>query len=160
MSHIALVASLLAYSAVSPRSLPLTEYNLKFYDNLRLVMLAGIAPAVYIVSVFNGRFNDINTVTHSFFVTSSAGYLTTLAVEILATTLLRLVVFCLFERGVFALTPQVPIPIVPWVLKDMHYRPKRITVLVADVVTSCVMCPIIEETMKLFFLQWTVDLPK
>lgn len=160
LGHLSLVASLLAYAAVSPRSLPLTEYNLQFYDNLRLVIFAGVAPLVYMLSVFNARFNDVNAVTHSFFVTASIGYLFTFFVEVLSTTVIRLSVFCLFERGVFALAPEVPIPIIPWVLKDRQYRPKRITILVADFVTSCMFCPIVEETVKYMFLQWTVDLPK
>merc|ERR1711865_524790 len=50
--------------------------------------------------------------------------------------------------------------ILPWVLREYKYRPKRITLLVADIVTSCIACPIIEEFTKLRLLQWTIPLSK
>lgn len=155
-----LTAGVFSYSAVSPRTLPLTEYNLQFYENIRIASLSIIAPAAYFMSVFDSRFNDVNTVVNSFFVSFTLGYVLTVAVEILVTTILRLVAFCLFEPDVFSLTPGVPIPILPWVLRDNHYRPKRITLFAADFATSCVACPIIEECVKLFLLQWSANLPK
>lgn len=158
--HMSVVASLLAYAAVSPRSLPLTEYNLQFYENLRLLSLVVIAPTVYMASTFDAKESDLNSFTHTFFCTFSLGYLLTFVVEIIATTGLRLAVFTFLEREVFSLTPKVALPILPWVLKEQHYRPKRITLLVVDFLTSCILCPIIEESMKLMLLINTSNLPR
>jgi hypothetical protein len=52
----------LAYCAVSPRNLPLAEYNRLFYDNLRLVAFAGIAPMANFLLVCDARENDVNSV--------------------------------------------------------------------------------------------------
>jgi len=48
----------------------------------------------------------------------------------------------------------------PWTLKEHRYRPKRITLFAADIVTSCVSSPIIEEYIKLKLVQWSVSLPR
>ena len=160
ISLLLLTVGLLSYSAVSPRSLPLTEYNLQFYENLRVAFLSTVAPAIYLLSVLDARENDINTVTKSFFYSFTLGYAGTFIVEIFATTLIRLTIFFLFEPDVFSLAPRVPIPILPWVLREKQYRPKRITLFAADFGTSCIACPIIEECLKLFLLQWTTSLPR
>jgi hypothetical protein len=160
LGHVSVVAALMAYAAVSPRDLPLTEYNLQFYENLRQLSLLLVAPAIYIASVFDAKESDFNSFTHAFFCTFSVGYLLTFAIEILATTGLRLALFSIFEPEVFALTPSVALPILPWVLKDQNYRPKRITLLAVDFLTSCVLCPIVEESMKLALLVGTSRLPK
>lgn len=151
---------LLSYSAVSPRSLPLTEYNLQFYENLQVTCLATLAPAIYMLFVFDARENDINSVINSFFYSFTLGYAATFVVEILATTILRLAVFYIFEPDLFSLTPRVPVPLLPWVLREKKYHPKRITLFAADFGTSCIICPIIEECVKLFLLRWTTSLPR
>jgi len=152
--------ALVCYSAVSPRNLPLTDYNLGFYENLRIVSLATIAPAVYMLSVFDARENDVNMLVNTFFTSFAVGYALAFVVEIIVTTLVRLAVFCWFEPNIFSLAPKVPVPIVPWVLREKRYRPKRITLFAADFGTSCIAAPIIEEYIKLKMLQWTVTLPR
>jgi len=153
-------ASLACYAGVSPRTLPLEMYNLEFYSNLRLAFLAMIAPIVEILSVFDARMNDINAFTNTFFVSFTVGYPITFMVEVVMTTMIRLAVLRLMEPNAFSLTPDVPVPILPWVLRDNQYRLKRITLFVMDFCNSCVACPIIEEYIKLKILQWTVSLPR
>ena len=148
------------YSGVSPRDLPLEEYNLRFYENCKLVTYSLIAPAVYMFSVFDARMNDINAVIHSFFVSFGFGYLAIFVAEIVVTTFVRLAVFSWLEPNIFELTPQVPVPVLPWVLREVQYRPKRITLFVADFLASCVASPIIEEYAKYRLLCWTTSLPK
>jgi hypothetical protein len=160
ISLVLVTGGLFAYASVSPRTLPLTEYNLQFYENVRIACLSLIAPAVYMLSVLDARENDINSVVNSFFVAFTLGYVGTMIIEIVVTTILRLAAFCLFEPEVFSLTPKVPIPILPWVLRENQYRPKRITLFAADFGTSCVACPIIEECVKLCLLRWTASLPR
>ena len=152
--------ALVSYSAVSPRSLPLAEYNHRFHTNLRIVMLATIVPALNFMAVFDRRENDINTVVHTFFTSFTAGYALAFGLEIVVTTLVRLGVFSWLEPDVFALSPRVPVPILPWVLRENKYRPKRITLFAADFFASCVASPIIEEYVKLLVLKWTVQLPR
>jgi hypothetical protein len=159
-SLILVTVALACYSAVSPRTLELTEYNLQFYENLRIVSLAAIAPAVNMLSVFNARHSDANAVFNTFFVAFTFGYAAALLMEIVVTTLVRLAVFCWFEPDIFRLLPAVPVPILPWVLRDNHYRPKRITLFAADFGTTCIACPIVEEYIKLKLLQWTTKLPR
>lgn len=54
--------ALLSYCAVSPRSLPFPEYNRLFLQNLSIVWLAAIAPVVGLRAVYDGKYNNINTV--------------------------------------------------------------------------------------------------
>lgn len=153
-------ASLACYAGVSPRTLPLELYNLAFYSNLRLALLAMIAPFVEVLSVFDARTNDINSFIHTFFVSFTVGYPLTFVLEVLVTTAVRLGVLRILEPNAFSLTPLVPAPILPWVLRDNQYRLKRITLFVMDFCSSCVVGPIIEEYIKLKILQWTVSLPR
>jgi len=152
--------TLACYAAVSPRTLPLPDYNARFYENLQIVSLATIAPIVNMAMVSNGDLNDVNALFHTFFTAFTIGYALAFVLEIVVTSVIRLGVFVGFERDVFALTPAVPLPIFPWVLRENKYRPKRITLLAADLLTSCVAAPAIEEYMKLKILEWAVQLPR
>ena len=69
--------ALMAYCAVSPRSLPFPEYNGLFLQNLSIVSLSAIAPLVWLVSVYDRKYNNVNAVVrdvvklfldHTFFV--------------------------------------------------------------------------------------------
>jgi hypothetical protein len=77
------------------------------------------------------------------------GYVVTFGLEIVSATLTRLAVFAAWEPKVFDMTPQVPLVIVPWVLRDQRYLVKPITLIVQDLVTSVVVCPMLEEWVKL-----------
>jgi hypothetical protein len=90
----------------------------------------------------------------------TVGYGLAFLLQIIFTTLIRLVVFAWFEPDVFKLTPHVPALVLPWVLRENRYRPKRITLFAADYATSCVAGPIIEEFVKLKILQWSSSLPR
>jgi hypothetical protein len=90
----------------------------------------------------------------------TVGYGLAFLLQILFTTLIRLAVFAWFEPDVFKLTPRVPALVLPWVLRENQYRPKRITLFAADYATSCVAGPIIEEYIKLKILQWSSSLPR
>ena len=88
------------------------------------------------------------------------GYILSFVLEIVATTFLRLLVFSFSEPDIFQLTPEVPSFVLPWVLRENKYRPKRITLFAADFVTSCVASPIIEEYIKLKVVEWSIRLPR
>ncbi len=80
--------------------------------------------------------------------------------EIISATLIRLAVFCIWEPTIFSLTPTVPLIVLPWTLRDHKYRPKRITLFVADFTTTCIAAPIIEEYVKLKVMQLSTNLPR
>lgn len=100
--------------------------------------------------------NQVN----AFYEAVTIGYGLAFVLQLMFTTLIRLVVFLWFEPDVFKLTPQVPALMLPWVLRENRYRMKRITLFAADYATSCVAGPIIEEYVKLKILQWSSPLPR
>merc|ERR1719253_1212298 len=151
--------ALLSYCAVSPRSLPFPEYNRLFLQNLSIVWLAAIAPLLSLLAVFDGKYNNINTAIGTFHVSFTLGYVLAFISEVLITTAVRLGVFKIWEPAIFSLTPAVPSIILPWVLREKQYKPKRITLFAADFAASCVASPIIEEYLKLKMVEWTCKLP-
>jgi hypothetical protein len=60
----------------------------------------------------------------------------------------------------FELTPKVPMLVLPWSLRELKYRPKRITLFSADFVTSCIAAPVLEEWTKLKIMQLSTKLPR
>ena len=80
--------------------------------------------------------------------------------EIGLTTLIRLAVFCIWEPSIFSLTPDVPLIVLPWTLRDHKYRPKRITLFAADFTTTCIAAPCIEEYVKFKVMQLSTNLPR
>ena len=117
----------------------------------------------------------IHALIHSFYSSFVFGYLWVFVLEIAWTTVLRLGIFFFWEPDMFGVKfpwssepasafvrPEAspPLLILPWVLREYKYKPKRITLLAADIVTSCIACPIIEEFAKLRLLQWTMSLSK
>lgn len=96
----------------------------------------------------------------SFYSSFTVGYALSFGLQLLCTTLIRLGVFLFWEPNIFELSPKVPLPVLPWVVREIKYRPKRITLFVADFLTSCVASPIIEEYVKLLMLHWSVNLPR
>mmetsp|Transcript_1476 Transcript_1476/g.3330 ORF Transcript_1476/g.3330 Transcript_1476/m.3330 type:complete len:842 (-) Transcript_1476:145-2670(-) len=160
LSFSTLGVALLSYCAVSPRSLPFPEYNRLFLQNLSIVWLAAIGPVFSLLAVYDGKYNNINTVIGTFHVSFTLGYALAFISEIFVTTAVRLGVFKIWEPAIFSLTPEVPSIILPWVLREKQYKPKRITLFAADFAASCVASPIIEEYLKLKVMQWTCKLPR
>lgn len=80
--------------------------------------------------------------------------------EIILTTAIRLGVFAFWEPNIFKLSPKVPRLVLPWVVRENKYKPKRITLFAADFLSSCVAGPIVEEYVKLKILQLSVRLPR
>jgi hypothetical protein len=156
-----LCVAVLCYAAVSPRrELTMLEYNLKFYENLRIAALTVVAPLLGFLLVVDMAENNINSLISGFSNAFTLGYVGCFASQIVAATVIRLSVFAFWEPKVFELAPAVPLPIIPWVLREHKFRPKRITLFIQDFITSCVVSPVLEEFFKLWILQKTVTLPK
>ena len=151
---------LMSYCAVSPRTLPVVEYNMRFKENLQIVSLVLIAPIITSISVFDAKESDINHAISTFTSTFTLGYVMCFVSEIVWTTILRLGVFLIWEPAIFKLTPRVPTIVLPWVLRENKYRPKRITLFAADFASSCLAAPIIEEYIKLKLVQLGGRLPR
>ena len=96
----------------------------------------------------------------TFHVSFTLGYALAFFAEVITTTLVRLGVFKIWEPAIFNLTPEVPSIILPWVLREKQYKPKRITLFAADFAASCIASPVIEEVIKLKVVQWTCRLPR
>ena len=150
---------LMSYCAVSPRTLPVVEYNMRFKENLQIVSLVLIAPVITSISVFDAKESDINHAISTFTSTFTLGYVMCFVSEVVWTTILRLGVFLIWEPAIFKLTPRVPTIVLPWVLRENKYRPKSITLFAADFASRCVAAPIIEEYIKLKLVQLGGRLP-
>ncbi len=96
----------------------------------------------------------------TFYASATLGTFFALMLEIGLTTLIRLAVFCIWEPSIFSLTPDVPLIVLPWTLRDHKYRPKRITLFAADFTTTCIAAPCIEEYVKLKVMQLSSNLPR
>jgi hypothetical protein len=107
----------------------------------------------------NPHKTTVATLISAFYNAFTWGYCLLFGLQIAVTTFIRLAIFFRWERPVFDMTPHIPLVIVPWVLREHGYKPKRITLIVQDFVTSCLLCPILEEYTKLVLLQMT-KLPK
>jgi hypothetical protein len=154
-------AAVMSYCSVSPRVLPLPEYNLRFYENTRLLSLSCVGPIIMLISVFDAKYvHDINSIVHTFFMAATVGYVLTYAAESIASSIIRLVVYKWIEPRVFEdLLLKLPVVAIPWVIHDNRYKPNKIALFVANVVCSGVSAAI-EEYAKLLLLSRTVELPK
>ena len=95
---IATTTLLLAYAAVSPRTLPPVPYNAAFKSNINLVLLLYIAPVAYLLGVSNFRSDsdnatDVNAIIHIFYTSFTYGYIATFLLEALLATALRIAAF-------------------------------------------------------------------
>ena len=160
LSLVAAGSILLCYCTVSPHTLPIREYNTFFRKNIKTASLTFLPPLFFFLLVFNGSFNNINDVVGTFYTSFTVGFFVAFALEMVLTTILRLGVFALWEPSIFDLTPDVPAAVLPWVLRENGYRPKRITLFAADFITSCVAAPAVEEWVKLKVVQLCVKLPR
>lgn len=160
ISFLLAAGSFACFVAVSPRTLPFDAYRLRITENLRIVSLALVFPAIVMALVYDGNVNNLNDVINTFFASCSVGYTMAFALEVLLATFIRLAVFSFLEKGIFNLSPRIPVFILPWVLRENGYRPKRITLFAADFLTSCVASPVVEEYVKLKVLLWSTTLPR
>jgi hypothetical protein len=144
-----ILSAVVCYAAVSPHTLPFLEYNQQFYEICRIASLACIPPLVVSVMVVDRATNQVPCLVNGFYCAFTLGYVITFGLEIVAATVTRLAVFAVWEPRVYDMTPQVPLVMVPWVLRDQRYLVKPITLIVQDLVTSVVMCPLMEEWIKL-----------
>lgn len=95
---IATTTLILAYAAVSPRTLPPVPYNAAFKSNINLVLLLYIAPVAYLLGVSNIRSDsdnatDVNAIIHIFYTSFTYGYIATFLLEALLATALRIAAF-------------------------------------------------------------------
>ena len=62
-------------------------------------------------------------------------------------------IFRIFEPKVFDLCPKIPAIFLPWKLSENFYYPNHVTLVLFSILNSCLIGPVIEESVKLFFLQ-------
>ena len=150
----------MSYAAVSPRNLDRIRYNLQFRKNISRLLMAFLPSIGYLLAVVEREQNTLNALIGTFYASATLGFSSAFILEIVVTTLIRLAVFVIWEPSVFSLTPDVPLIILPWSLRENNYRPKRITLLVADLTATCLAAPVIEEYVKLKVVQLVTKLPR
>lgn len=91
MTSILLLCTYLSYVSVSPRSLPLIEYNMAHKDNLLRVFSSLVWPSILLSRVAGNR-EDVNGVISQFMVSFSVGYFIVGAVEVVGATCMRLAI--------------------------------------------------------------------
>ena len=91
VTGVVLLCTFLSYNSVSPRSLPLVEYNKAYKDTLLRVFCSLIWPAV-ILSQLSSSTITIDDVIGKFIQAFSFGYLSVLLTETVAVTGMRLLV--------------------------------------------------------------------
>lgn len=160
MSLVTFITLSLTYCSVSPRNLPRQLYEAQFKRNLRLVSLTIVAPLINFLSVFEAKETNVNDLATTFYTAFAFAFPLIFSMELVAATVCRLLTFVVWEPDVFLMTPKIPTIVLPWVLREQNYRPKRITLFVADFMTSCLACPVIEEFGKLFLVKLCLKLPR
>ena len=151
---------IMSYAAVSPRTLDRVQYNVQFRKSLYRLVMAFVPSLGYLLAVMEREQNNLNTLIGTFYASATLGFSLAFILELVVTTLIRLAVFVIWEPSVFSLTPDVPLIILPWALRENNYRPKRITLLVADLIATCLAAPVIEEYVKLKVVQLVTKLPR
>ena len=147
--QVSLFSLFLAYVSVSPRSLPPSLYNSSFQENVLLLSLLYLGALLSFACVFDPQFSDVNVFISTFYASFFFAYPLLFAVELLLTTAVRLLVFAVLEPRVFALCPAVPSVLLPWSLSKSTYRPSESTTLTCELLTSLLLCPLVEESAKL-----------
>lgn len=62
--------------------------------------------------------------------------------------------FCrILEPAALKLCPAIPALLLPWKLSENHYFPNHLTLVLFTVLDSCLVSPVVEETLKLMSLK-------
>lgn len=98
----------------------------------------------------------MNHLVRTFFTAATTGYVGTFLAEVVAATALKLAAFYHLEPKMHATCPEIPSIHLPWVWKESctGYRPRLVTLLVADLAINCLASPLIEEGAKLLVYRW------
>ncbi len=151
VGSLVLLATGLAYLAVVPRNAPTQHYNYLFKTNLLLVSASMAWPLLLLGLMYNSQEININYLIRTFFTAATAGYVGAFVGEIVVATAVKLLAFYHLEPKMHATCPEIPSIHLPWVWKEdcTGYRPRLVTLLVADLTINCLASPVIEETVKL-----------
>ena len=90
-ASVVLVCAFLSYVSVSPRSLPLIEYNKAYKDGLLRVFCSLIWPSVLLSQLSSSTIN-INDIIGNFMNSFTWGYSSLVALELMAVTAMRMIV--------------------------------------------------------------------
>ena len=90
-ASVVIVCAFLSYVSVSPRSLPLIEYNKAYKDGLLRVFCSLIWPSI-ILSQLSSPAVNINDIIGNFMKSFSLGYSSLVALELMVVTAMRMIV--------------------------------------------------------------------
>jgi len=148
VSGLIVLGTVLSYISVSPRTLPLVEYNGEYKASLLRITSAAVWPCVLLAIVYRGKDANINRVIDTFTTSIIVGYPILCIIEAVLATLIRLIIMKIFEPDAFKLCPRVPALLLPWRLTSEGYFPSRVTLVLFSAINNCIMAPIVEELFK------------
>lgn len=144
-----LVGTGLAYMAVVPRHAPTQQYNYLFKLNL-LLLLASLAwPMLLLGLMWRPREVNVNDLVRTCFRAFTWGYALAVGAEVGVATVVKGLALWYLEPKVVQSCPDVPLIHLPWVWRRRCARPRLTTLLLADLLVSCVLSPLLEEVAKL-----------
>lgn len=152
VSGLIILGTFLSYMSVSPRTLPLVEYNSEYKASLLRITSAAVWPCVLLAIVYRGKDANINRVIDTLTTSIIVGYPVLCIIEAILATLIRLIIIKICEPDAFKLCPRVPALLLPWRLTSEGYFPSRVTLVLFSACNNCIMAPIIEELFKAHIL--------
>ncbi|KAG5181460.1 hypothetical protein JKP88DRAFT_263583 [Tribonema minus] len=160
LSIIPAIGTAVAYASVSPRNAPREVYMQLFQRNLLLLGTSLVGPGLFMLTLHDSSKASANAVISAFFHAFTWGYLLTVLLELVLTTVYRMAVLQVMEPQAYSACPDVPAIWLPWVLRDHGYYLKPLTAFVANFAIFCLGTPWIEEAVKVWTTRWTGWLPK
>ena len=91
LTSVVLLCTFLSYISVSPRNLPLIEYNSAYKETLLRVLCSLLWPVLLIIKVKSEK-DDINKIIGLFIKSFTFGYIGVVFLETVAVTIMRLVI--------------------------------------------------------------------
>jgi hypothetical protein len=136
--------------SVSPRSAPPRIYSALFKRNLLLFASSLAGPIFFSFLVFDSRKASLKTAIDTFTFSFTWGYVITFVMEIALSTTSSLGLLYILERKIFDLCPEVPAIYLPWVHRDHGYHMDPLSSFALQLITFCVVAPVIEEGLKVW----------
>lgn len=149
-------ACVVSYLSVTPRSLPVVEYNLEYKSALLRVFASTLWPILVIALIFRSDDVNINLVVQRFISSVFIGYPLLCMIELVIGTFIRLLILRITEIDVFKLCPKSPGILLPWTFANYGYFPSRLTLMLFYVSNNIIMAPIVEEIFKVVLLRWAL----
>ena len=150
-----------SFTSVEHDSTLLSAYNHHFKELFLRVLVGTFAPWMVMTKVFRRCDANINQVIHTFVRSFTIGYVSTVVIEVIVATCIRLVVLRWLEPSIFRLCPHIPDIFLPWQLRECDAtltqggtHISHMTRIIISLLTTCIAVPVLEEYIKLVLFRW------